>query len=104
MAKRNILVLPLVLAIILSYNALGAGAHQSQVAFSGKVMNVERKASFSGMSSSLSGQVSGAPNAAVSNTAEIANVETTTTTESHHDVSVRDFHAISRKPPTYNMP
>lgn len=51
MAKRNVVVLLLVIAIIFSYNASEGGAHQSQLAFSGKVVNAEHKASFSGMSS-----------------------------------------------------
>ena len=105
MAKRNTIVLLLVLAIVLSYNVLEGVAHQSQVAFSRKVMNTEQKASFSRVIPSLGGQVLGATNAGgVSNNAEIANVETTTTIESHRDVSVGDFHGINHKPPTYNMP
>ena len=88
-----------------SSNVLEGVAHQSQVAFSRKVMNTEQKASFSRMIPSLGGQVLGARNAGgVSNNAEIANVETTTTIESHRDVSVGDFHGINHKPPTYNMP
>ncbi|EMS53154.1 hypothetical protein TRIUR3_06930 [Triticum urartu] len=105
MAKRNTVGLLLVLAIMFSYNVLEGGAHQSQVVFSRKVMNTEQKASFSGISSSLGGHVFGATNAGgVSNNAEIANVETTTTIESHRDVSVGDFHGINHKPPTYNRP
>ena len=104
MAKRNTIVLLLVLAIVLSYNVLEGVAHQSQVAFSRKVMNTE-KASFSRVIPSLGRQVLGATNAGgVSNNAEIENVETTTTIESHRDVSVGDFHGINHKPPTYNMP
>uniref|UniRef100_A0A3B6C0U4 Uncharacterized protein n=1 Tax=Triticum aestivum TaxID=4565 RepID=A0A3B6C0U4_WHEAT len=88
-----------------SSNVLEGVAHQSQVVFSRKVINAEQKASFSGMSSSLGGHVSGATNAGgVSNNAEMENVETTTTIESHRDVSVGDFHGINHKPPTYNMP
>ncbi|VAH40856.1 unnamed protein product [Triticum turgidum subsp. durum] len=105
MAKRNTVGLLLVLAIMLSYNVLEDGAHQSQVVFSRKVTNAEHKASFSGMTSSLGGRVSGATNAGgVSNNAEIANVETTTTADSHHDVSVKDFRGINHKPPRYNRP
>ncbi|KAF7006022.1 hypothetical protein CFC21_021093 [Triticum aestivum] len=105
MAKRNTVGLLLVLAIMFSSNVLEGVAHQSQVVFSRKVINAEQKASFSGMSSSHGGHVSGATNAGgVSNNAEIENVETTTTIESHRDVSVGDFHGINHKPPTYNMP
>ena len=95
----------LVLAIMFSSNVLEGVAHQSQVVFSRKVINAEQKASFSGMSSSHGGHVSGATNAGgVSNNAEISNVETTTTADSHHDVSVKDFCGINHKPPPYNRP
>ena len=105
MAKRNTVVLLLALAIVLSYSVLEGVAQKSQVAFSRKVMNTEQKASFSRMIPSLGGQVLGATNAGgVSNNAEIANVETTTTIESHRDVSVGDFRGINHKPPTYNRP
>ncbi|KAF7013361.1 hypothetical protein CFC21_027446 [Triticum aestivum] len=105
MAKRNTVVLLLALAIVLSYSVLEGVAQKSQVAFSRKVMNTEQKASFSRMIPSLGGQVLGATNAGgVSNNAEIANVETTTTADSHHDVSVKDFRGINHKPPPYNRP
>ncbi|KAM3392975.1 hypothetical protein ACQJBY_013906 [Aegilops geniculata] len=105
MAKRKTVVLLLALAIVLSYNFLEGVAQKSQVAFSHKVMNTEQKASFSRMIPSLGGQVLGATNVGgVSNNAEIANVETTTTADSHHDVSVKDFHGINHKPPPYNRP
>ncbi|KAI4968551.1 hypothetical protein ZWY2020_045881 [Hordeum vulgare] len=95
MTKRHTVLLLLVFAIIFSCNVLKCGAYQNQVAFSRKELKAEQKVSFTGMSPSLGGLVSGATNAGgASNKAEISNVETTSATESHRDVSWEQFRGI----------
>lgn len=92
MAKRHTVLLLLVFVIMFSCNVLEGGAYQNQVAFSRKELKAEQKVSFTGMTPSFGGQVSGATNAAGG--AEISNVETTSTTESHRDVSWDQFRGI----------
>ena len=95
MAQRYIVVLLLVFVVMFPYNVLEGGAYTNQVAFSRKELKAEHKQSFGGMSPSLGGQISGTIHAeGVRNHAEIANVQTTTTTDTHRDIPVDMYRSI----------
>ncbi|CAM0907999.1 unnamed protein product [Alopecurus aequalis] len=95
MAKKHTVVLLLLFVIMLSYHVLEGDAHPNQVAFSRKDLRPEHKHSVGGRSPSLGEQLTGANHAGgVSKNVEIANVQTTTTTDTHRDVPVDLYRSI----------